>query len=44
VKQTEILRQAARDTLRETFCADATGRFVLQRSLAPWSVILIRQL
>jgi xylan 1,4-beta-xylosidase len=43
-EQTASLRAAAEATKRETFTADASGRFSLQREIEPWSVVLVREL
>ena len=43
-EQTEFLRAGADQTKKEVLQADAVGRFVLQRAMEPWSVVLIKQL
>lgn len=43
-EQTELLRLAAESTRKEILRADDTGCFALKRSLAPCSVILIKQI
>jgi xylan 1,4-beta-xylosidase len=42
--QTKLLREKAAETKSEAFAADANGTFKLQRSVLPWSVILIREI
>jgi xylan 1,4-beta-xylosidase len=42
--QTEALRNAAWDTAKELVCADKDGNLHLERSIAPWSVVLVKQL
>lgn len=41
-EQTRYLRDAATTTLKESFSADADGRFEWEVSIAPWSVVLLR--
>jgi xylan 1,4-beta-xylosidase len=43
-EQTKRLREKAAATKKENFAADAGGSFKLQRSIEPWSVVLIREL
>ena len=43
-EQAEALRKAAWGTRKELVRADPSGRLVLQRTLEPWSVVLVRQL
>jgi len=43
-EQAEALRKAAWDTQRELVCADKAGHLNLKRSIAPWSLVLVRQL
>lgn len=43
-EQTAALRAAAAATRRELFTADNAGRFVLNRQMDPWSVMLIAEL
>jgi xylan 1,4-beta-xylosidase len=43
-EQARTLRELAAATFQETFRADETGRFRLRRAIAPWSVVLIRQM
>jgi xylan 1,4-beta-xylosidase len=43
-EQTKQLREKAAATKQEHFTADANGSFKLQRSLEPWSVVLVREL
>ncbi|MBC8096280.1 MAG: beta-xylosidase [Akkermansiaceae bacterium] len=43
-EQTKLLREQAAATRKEKFTADAGGGFKLQRSIEPWSVVLIREL
>ena len=42
-EQVEILRKKAAATKLEKLKADAKGRFKLQRTIEPWSVVLIRE-
>ena len=42
-EQTALLRKAALSTRKEFLQADETGRFVLNRSMSPCSVVLITQ-
>lgn len=41
-EQTRYLRETATTTLKESFSADADGRFEWEVSIAPWSVVLLR--
>ena len=43
-EQIRVLRLGAEATRQEIFKADAAGRFVLERSAEPWSLVLVRQL
>lgn len=43
-EQTETLRKAAWATAKELLHADASGRFVVQRKLEAWTLLLVRQL
>jgi xylan 1,4-beta-xylosidase len=43
-EQAEALKAGAFATKRELVHADASGRFELQRSINPWSLVLIKQL
>jgi len=43
-EQTEMLRMSARATRRETVHADNAGRLDLKRSIAAWSLVLVKQL
>ena len=43
-EQTKLLQQAAEATQREFFTADGSGKFVLERLIEPWSVVLIKEL
>jgi xylan 1,4-beta-xylosidase len=43
-EQTWILREAAQDTQKELLHADGNGSFVLHRRMAPWAVLLLRQM
>lgn len=42
-RQTEMLRQDALATKREMLSADEQGRFLLQREIAPWSIVLVKE-
>ena len=42
-KQTQILREGAENTCKEWLRVDGAGRFVLNRRMEPWSVVLVRQ-
>ena len=43
-EQTRLLRKGAAATLKEEFAADGNGIFELHREIAPWSLVLIRQI
>lgn len=43
-EQTRLLRQAAEATKQEHFTVDENGRFRLDRTIAPWNIVLIREL
>ncbi len=43
-EQTAALRQAAQAVKKEILHADSSGRFVLERPIEPWSLVLIQQL
>lgn len=43
-EQTEALRKAGWGTKKELMHADASGRFVLQRNIEAWSLVLVREL
>ena len=43
-EQTKLLREQAAATKREEFAADVGGNFKLQRTIEPWSVVLIREI
>ncbi len=43
-EDTELLREAARSLKRESFTADASGTFKLERSLEPWTVLMLREM
>ena len=43
-EQTKLLREQAAATRQEHFSADAAGRFSLERTVEPWSVVLIREI
>jgi xylan 1,4-beta-xylosidase len=43
-EQTRVLRKAAQETQKEMLPTDATGSFVVHRRLAPWAVLLLRQI
>jgi hypothetical protein len=38
------LREQAAAIKKETFTTDAKGNFKLQRTVEPWSVVLIREI
>lgn len=42
--QTEQLRMDAMHTKKETFSANEHGQLQLNRAIAPWSLVLIREL
>ena len=41
--QTIALREAGQATLRESYLADADGRFTLEKMLSVWSIVLVRE-
>jgi xylan 1,4-beta-xylosidase len=43
-EQAKLLREKAAATKLEKLKADAKGRFILQRAIEPWSVVLIKEL
>jgi xylan 1,4-beta-xylosidase len=43
-EQTAELRESAEAVNREIFHADASGHFILERSIEPWSLVLVQQL
>jgi xylan 1,4-beta-xylosidase len=43
-EQTVALRKAAEAVKKEIFHADASGRFVLERPIEPWSLVLVQQI
>ena len=43
-EQTAALKSAGDATKREVVRADSSGRLVLRRTLAPWSLVLVREL
>lgn len=43
-EKTNILKQKAWDTIKETITVGSDGKFILKRELAPWSCVLIREL
>jgi xylan 1,4-beta-xylosidase len=43
-EQAKELRQQAEATKKETFAAVANGKFILQRAIEPWSMVLVREL
>jgi xylan 1,4-beta-xylosidase len=43
-EQTRLLREQAAAIKKETFTTDAKGNFKLQRTVEPWSVVLIREI
>jgi len=43
-EQTKLLRKQAAATKKETLASDADGNFKLQRTVEPWSVVLIREI
>jgi xylan 1,4-beta-xylosidase len=43
-EQAKFLREKAAATKQEIFAADRNGHFKLQRTIEPWSVVLIREL
>lgn len=43
-EQTAVLRKAAEAVNKETLHADGSGHFMLERSIEPWSLVLIQQL
>jgi xylan 1,4-beta-xylosidase len=42
-EQTEALKQAAMGTKNEVVNADASGRLILDRTIEPWSLVLVKQ-
>ena len=42
-EQTEALRRAGWNTLEETIVADGKGRLTIERTLQPWTVILVTE-
>ncbi len=42
-EQTTALRSAAKATQRENLQADPSGRVVIERAIAPWSLVLVEQ-
>lgn len=43
-EQTQWMRQQSEATLHEVIRADAKGKLRIQRELAPWTLILIKQM
>lgn len=42
-EQTKVLRKAACAAARELIRADSHGNLEIHRSLAPWSLVLVKQ-
>jgi hypothetical protein len=42
-EQTEALRKAAWDTRKEVVRADDAGNLTLERRIAPWSLVLVKE-